>query len=167
MSTKSNRMRAQNGDLEYNRDDRERSSPNRRVVYGAPNFGALKWPWHENENVSIKWAHGLLISENNIKVLDLIIWRSYSTPSNTGKSQFMIITTVEMIFWRFWKLERFPESKRPAYIFENLFQLHFERFRIVNWRIFGTGFSPIYIDFWWEPAIRPIFPVSPHRRPSF
>ena len=128
---------------------------------------SLKWPWHENENVSIKWAHGLLISENNIKVLDLIIWRSYSTPSNTGKSQFMIITTVEMIFWRFWKLERFPESKRPAHIFENLFQLHFERFRIVNWRIFGTGFSrfisifdenqQLDLFFRYHRTVRPVF----------
>ena len=128
---------------------------------------SLKWPWHENENVSIKWAYGLLILENNIKVLDLIIWRSYSTPSNTSKSQFMIITTVEMTFFRFWRLERFPESGGPAHMFENRFQLHFEHFRIANWRIFGTSFFPIYIDFWREPAVRPIFPVSPHRRPSF
>ena len=120
-----------------------------------------------------EWKHvyklGLwpLISENNIKVLDLIIWRSYSTPSNTGKSQFMIITTVGMTFFRFWRLERFSESRGPAHMFENLFQLHFEQFRIANWRIFGTGFPPIYIDFWWEPAIRPVLPVSPHRKPSF
>ena len=127
----------------------------------------LKWPWHENENMSINWAFGPLISENNIKVLDFIIWRRYSTPSNTSKSQFMIITTVEMTFSRFWKLERFPESRGPAEISENRFQLHFERFRIVNWRIFGTSFFPIYIDFWREPAVRPIFPVSPDHRPSF
>ena len=107
-------------------------------------FWALKWPWHENENVSIKWAYGLLILKNNIKVLDLIIWRSYSTPSDTSKSQFMIITTVEMVFPRIWRLERIPESRGPAHISENLFQLHFERFRIVNWRTFGTSFCDSY-----------------------
>ena len=127
----------------------------------------IQSPWRENENMSINWAFGPLISENNIKVLDLIIRRSYSTPSNTSKSQFMIITTVEMTFSRFWRLERFPESRGPAHMFENLFQLHFEHLRIANWRIFGTSFfrfisifdenQQLDLFFRYHRTVRPVF----------
>ena len=47
-------------------------------------YAALQQHRHGKRSMSNTWAHGLSITDNNIKDLNPINWRSYSTSSHTS-----------------------------------------------------------------------------------